>query len=129
MIRRTIPVFLRALPLLALALPFVLAVACGGGKPSATPEQVAAGQKVFLTTCATCHGKDAHGLPKQGKDLHASPFVGERSDEDMVAFVKVGRRVGDPLNTTGVDMPPKGGNPALNDADLANVVAYLRTLD
>jgi disulfide bond formation protein DsbB len=120
---------LRIFPFLALAVPFVLAAACGGGKPAATPEQIAAGQKVFLGTCATCHGKDAHGLPKQGKDLHANQFVADKTDEELVAFVKTGRRVGDPLNTTGVDMPPRGGNPALTDADLASVVSYLRTLD
>jgi disulfide bond formation protein DsbB len=127
--RRTCASLLRVFALLALAVPFVLAAACGGGKPAATPEQVAAGQKVFLGTCATCHGKDAHGLPKQGKDLHSSLFVAEKTDEELVAFVKTGRRAGDPLNTTGVDMPPRGGNPALTDADLALVVSYLRTLD
>lgn len=31
-------------------------------------------------------------------------------------------------NTTGVAMPPKCGNPSLTDQDLADVVAYLRTL-
>ena len=35
----------------------------------------------------------------------------------------------DPANTTGVAMPPKGGNPALKEADLADIVAYLRTLE
>jgi mono/diheme cytochrome c family protein len=28
-----------------------------------------------------------------------------------------------------VAMPPKGGNPALSEEDLADVVAYLRTLE
>jgi hypothetical protein len=27
-----------------------------------------------------------------------------------------------------VDMPPRGGNPALKDADLLNIAAYLRSL-
>lgn len=128
MIRRISSSLLRILALLALALPFVLAAACGG-TPAASSEPSAAGRKVFLGTCATCHGKDARGLPKQGRDLHASPFVAEKTDEELVAFVKTGRRVSDPLNTSGVDMPPRGGDPALTDADLARVVAYLRTLD
>ncbi len=31
-------------------------------------------------------------------------------------------------NTTKVDMPPKGGNPALKDDDLVNIAAFLRSL-
>ena len=46
----------------------------------------------------------------------------------MLEFVKVGRPTGDPLNTTGVDMPPKGGNPALSEEDLYDIVAYIRAI-
>jgi disulfide bond formation protein DsbB len=105
-----------------------------GGEATRAPEQVAssgdaaAGEEVFAGTCASCHGPDAKGLPGLGKDLHNNQFVAERTDDDMVAFIKVGRPAGDPLNTTGVDMPPKGGNPALTDQDLLNVVAYVRNL-
>jgi disulfide bond formation protein DsbB len=88
----------------------------------------AAGETAFQTTCATCHGPDAHGLPNLGKDLHANAFIAGLSDAEVVAFLKVGRPATDPLNTTGVDMPPKGGNPALDDEDLGNIVAFLRTL-
>jgi disulfide bond formation protein DsbB len=58
----------------------------------------------------------------------ASDFVATRTDAELVAFIKSGRSVDDPLNTTGVAMPPKGGNPALTDADLADIVAYIRSL-
>ena len=50
------------------------------------------------------------------------------SDEELVEFVKVGRRPSDPLNITGVDMPPKGGSPALSDEDLYDIVAFIRTI-
>lgn len=86
------------------------------------------GKTTFGKTCASCHGPDAKGLPGLGKDLHANVFVAGLSDAEMVAFLKVGRPASDPLNTTHVDMPPKGGNPALKDEDLADVVAFLRTL-
>jgi disulfide bond formation protein DsbB len=46
----------------------------------------------------------------------------------MVAFLKRGRDISDPLNTTKVPMPPKGGNPALNDKQLADLVVFLRGL-
>jgi disulfide bond formation protein DsbB len=124
------------LPRLLLVMPFtmsiVLAVACGkggGGAAAApSPETIALGSKNFLGTCATCHGKDANGLPKQGKSLLMNPFIMEKSDDELATFIKTGRQPGDPLNTTGVQMPPKGGNPALTDDDVKAIVAYLRTL-
>jgi disulfide bond formation protein DsbB len=87
-----------------------------------------AGKVVFEGTCATCHGPDATGIEGLGKNLHDNQFVQSKTDEEMIAFIKTGRPATDPLNTTGVDMPPKGGNPALNDDDLANVLAFVRTL-
>jgi disulfide bond formation protein DsbB len=47
----------------------------------------------------------------------------------LLAFVKTGRPPGDPANTTGVDMPPKGGNPTLTDQDLADIIAHIRTVE
>jgi disulfide bond formation protein DsbB len=127
---------IRLLVLLLVALVSPGLVACNGdaaddgaaGETAAPAGDAALGQTVFTGTCATCHGPDAMGLPGLGKNLHANAFVAERTDEAMVEFLKVGRPAGDPLNTTGVDMPPKGGNPALTDEDLLNVVAYVRSL-
>lgn len=102
------------------------AVGCGGGGPS--PEEVAAGREKFLKTCAQCHGQDANGMPKLGKGLHDNQFVQARSDLEMVEFLKIGRRPTDPLNTTGVDMPPRGGNPALTDQDLLMIIKFVRSL-
>jgi disulfide bond formation protein DsbB len=45
-----------------------------------------------------------------------------------VDFNKPGRPATDPLNPTGVDMPPRGGNPALTDDDLVDIVAFLRSI-
>ncbi len=86
------------------------------------------GAEVYAGTCSSCHGPDAMGIEGLGKNLHANAFVAERSDAEMLAFVKTGRPASDPLNTTGVDMPPKGGNPALSDQDLMDVIAHVRTL-
>jgi len=86
------------------------------------------GKTLFGQTCAACHGMDAKGLPKLGKDLTTSTFVAEKSDADMLNFVKVGRLPSDPLNTTGVAMPPKGGNPALTDQQIMDIIAYVKTL-
>ncbi len=86
------------------------------------------GKTYFDQTCAACHGMDAKGLPKLGKDLTTSKFVAEKTDAEMLAFVKQGRLPSDPLNTTGVAMPPKGGNPALSDQQLMDIISYVKQL-
>lgn len=88
-----------------------------------------AGKAHYDSVCIACHGADATGLPNLGKDLTNSEFTQSLTDQELVDFIKMGRSVGDPENTTGVDMPPKGGNPALSDQDLYDIVAYLRTLE
>ncbi|MBZ0300014.1 MAG: cytochrome c, partial [Anaerolineae bacterium] len=85
------------------------------------------GQQLFLL-CAACHGPDARGLPNLGKDLVESEFVAGLSDEELLTFIKTGRPIWDPLNTTGIDMPVKGGNPAMTDEDILAIIAYVRSL-
>jgi len=87
------------------------------------------GQQVFITLCATCHGTDGTGIKGLGKSLIASEFVKKASDDQLIEMVTKGRDAKDPLNSTGVAMPPKGGNPALTDKDLHDVVVYVRTLN
>lgn len=99
-----------------------------GGEEAVAAGDAATGEELFQQTCSACHGPDAKGLPNLGKDLTGNEFVQEKSDEEMLAFVKEGRPAGDPLNDTGIDMPPKGGNPALADEDILHIIAYLRTL-
>lgn len=102
------------------------------GAPKTTeaypPERVVKGQTLFEHTCAACHGLDAKGIQGLGKNLTTSPYVGGKTDDDLVAFIKQGRTSADPLNTTGVAMPPKGGNPALTEDDLKALVAFLRSV-
>ena len=86
-----------------------------------------AGEANF-TLCASCHGPNGVGIPNLGKNLHNNAFLAEMSDDEAVAFLVAGRPANDPLNTTGVAMPPKGGNPAFSDQDLYDIVAYVRTL-
>lgn len=87
-----------------------------------------AGQEKFTSTCAACHGPKGEGVPGLGKDMTTSEFIAGKSDQELVEFIKVGRDPSDPLNSTGVAMPPKGGNPSLSDQDLYNIVSYIRTI-
>jgi len=113
------------------------AAACGGSDDGGSSDATAAppgagiaaeGERIFGETCSTCHGPDAMGIEGLGKALVDNEFVQTHSDDELVDFLRIGRLASDPLNTTGVDMPPKGGNPSLDDTDLLDVVAYVRTL-
>jgi mono/diheme cytochrome c family protein len=88
-----------------------------------------AGEALFMSSCKSCHGPDAQGLPSRGKNLVISEFVESQSDQELVEFLKVGRAPNDPLNTSGVRMPAMGPKRGLTDQDLYDIAAYLRTLD
>ena len=63
------------------------------------------GQALYSMTCPACHGPNAQGVPGLGKDMTTSEFIRSQSDEELVAFIKVGRTIDDPLNTTGAPKP------------------------
>ncbi|MFN3331210.1 MAG: c-type cytochrome [Caldilinea sp.] len=122
--------------------------ACGGGdkKEEATPTTAAAavqqqaaapaapvgdaanGAKIFATACVACHGPEGKGVTGLGKDLTTSEWTQQQTDEQLIEFIKRGRDAGDPLNTTGIAMPPRGGNPAMTDQEIADIVAFMRTI-
>lgn len=89
---------------------------------------IASGDRIFHSTCIACHGKAGVGVKGNGKALASNPFVAGLDDDGLLAFIKQGRSPTDPKSTTGIQMPPKGGNPALSDDDLLDIIAYLRTL-
>lgn len=99
------------------------AVAAASTGPSAEH-----GQQLFTATCSGCHGPQGAGIPHLGKDLQTSTFVAGLTDDQLVDFITSGRAANDPLNTTHVAMPPKGGNPAMSPQDLRGIAAYIRQL-
>ncbi len=108
-------------PVAVVAAPAVKVVAASAGN-------AVVGQQLWDATCRACHGAGGEGITGQGKDIRTSTFILERNDEQLLKFIKSGRMPFDKLNTTGIQMPPKGGNPLLKDADLQNIVAYIRTI-
>lgn len=86
------------------------------------------GKALFGVTCTACHGPDAKGVPGLGKNMTTSAFIGSKSDAELAEFIKQGRSIDDPLNTTGVPMPPMGANPALTDGELMAIVQFIRSL-
>ncbi|NPV65900.1 MAG: cytochrome c [Anaerolineae bacterium] len=108
--------------------PAIITPVVAADLPAYAPEAVAAGEAAYASLCTACHGPDARGLPNLGKDLVDSEFVRSQSDRELQQFIIMGRPIWDPANTTGVDMPPRGGNPALSNEDILNIIAYLRSL-
>lgn len=115
----------------------VLIAACGGapaasgggaGAPAKMKGDADAGKTKFASTCVSCHGPEGKGIPGLGKDMTTSTFIKSQSDDQMVTFVTTGRPASDKANTTGVDMPPKGGNPSFTEKDLYDIVAFIRTI-
>lgn len=133
--------WLAVLVLLALSLALV---ACGGGgspaassgggqaaAPTPVPTSAgdpAAGKAQFDTVCIACHGPGGVGVEGLGKPFTTSEFLLTVNDQELLEFIKTGRPISHPDNTTGVDMPPKGGNPALTDEQLTDIIAYIRSL-
>lgn len=82
-----------------------------------TPESPQlAGQRIFNNVCAVCHA--FNGAGDIGPRLQDNTFVQSRSDEELIAFLHVGR--------------PDSGMPAwegrIPDEDLRKIIAFLRTL-
>jgi disulfide bond formation protein DsbB len=114
-------------PPLAFAAPSAPAPAPTKVTAIALGDPITRGKKSFIS-CMACHGKDATGVKNMGKDLVHSVFVARLSDDALVDFIKKGRGPTDPENTTKIGMPPKGGNPALKDEQIRDIVAYIRSL-
>ena len=87
------------------------------------------GAEIFAGLCAACHGDDGRGRPPPqgfGIDLTTSRFVTETPDPALAEFIRSGRPIDDPRNTTGMPMPAMAG--ALSEERIAQVVQYLRQI-
>jgi len=93
------------------AVAFLGALAVASG---AAAQSVDAGKQTFVSRCAGCHGTDGNG-GELGPSL--SPRVPSRTDQELAAVVRQG--------LTAAGMP---AFPALSDAELTDVTAFLRTL-
>lgn len=132
----------------SLATASLLLAACGGGGDQTTQNSTATapqkqepaanqqiagdpekGEEYYKQYCSTCHGMDAKGVEGLGKNLVQSEFIAASSDEELIQFILDGRAADDPQNTTGIPMPPKGGNPALSEEQIVHIVEYFRELN
>jgi len=94
-----------------------VAVAAAAPAPAAASGAAAgadAGKATYDKTCAVCHAAGVAGAPKLGDKAAWAPRVGQGKDALHASALK-GKGA----------MPPKGGNPALSDADVKAAVDYM----
>ena len=124
---------MKRLSIVFIALVLAL-VACGGSDDAAGngdlgPGDATHGQDIYQTSCMGCHGLEGEGVEGLGKPWVNSDFIQARTDAELLQFLIEGRPSDHPENSTGIAMMPRGGNPNLTDADLMDLIAYMRTLN
>ena len=83
-------------------------------KDANAPKVLQSGQAVYNAVCVACHGTGAAGAPKAGDAGAWSARIAQGYDT-LVQHAVQGIRA----------MPAKGGNPDLDDVEVARAVAYL----
>ena len=96
------------------------------GVPVGGPGDPVAGIDVYASSCSNCHGRDLQGVPELGNPMAPNSFIVVNTENELAAFIAVGRTADDPDNTMGIPMPGRGGNPRLSPQDLLDVAAYLK---
>jgi cytochrome c5 len=78
------------------------------------PKQLQTGEAVYTSTCSACHATGAAGSPKFGDAAAWGPRIAQGYDT-LVSHAIKGIRA----------MPAKGGNPDLDDVEVARAVVYM----
>ncbi|QIM47680.1 cytochrome c5 family protein [Pusillimonas sp. DMV24BSW_D] len=78
------------------------------------PKVFKTGQQVYESTCASCHNAGIAGAPKFGDKDAWAPFIAQ-GYEQLLQVALQGKGA----------MPPKGGNPNLDDFEVARAVVYM----
>jgi len=80
------------------------------------------GKDIYTQTCIACHGGDGKGAVPGAPDFTDKTGRLSKSDEDLMNSLMHGlQSPGSPMA-----MPAKGGNSALTQGDLKNVLQHLR---
>jgi cytochrome c5 len=83
-------------------------------KDANAPKVLLAGEAVFTANCAACHATGAAGAPKVGDNAAWGARVAQGA-ETLFKHAVEGIRA----------MPAKGGNPDLDDVEVARAVVYM----
>jgi cytochrome c5 len=83
-------------------------------KDANAPKVLQSGEAIFTSTCQACHGTGAAGAPKVGDNGAWAARIGQ-GYATIVKHAVEGLRA----------MPAKGGNPDLDDIEVARAVVYM----
>ena len=80
------------------------------------------GESIYQTTCIACHGADGSGVIPGTPNFTSgkSPLASKGRDELLHNIYNGFQSEGSPMA-----MPAQGGNPALSEQDMKNVLEYL----
>jgi cytochrome c5 len=84
----------------------------------AAPPASRNGQQIYQATCVACHDAGIAGAPKLGDKSQWAKHIAKGRDTLYASAVNGVH------GSTGA-MPPKGGNPALSDAEVRAAVDYM----
>jgi len=83
-------------------------------KDANAPKVLQSGEAIYTSTCQACHGTGAAGAPKVGDNAGWAARLAQGYDT-VVKHAIEGLRA----------MPAKGGNPDLDDVEVARAVVYM----
>ena len=85
---------------------------------AAAPPPARNGQQIYQTTCVACHDAGLAGAPKLGDKSQWAKHIAKGVDALYASAVNG-------VQGSAGAMPPKGGNPALSDAEVRAAVDYM----
>ena len=85
---------------------------------AAAPPPTRNGQQIYQTTCVACHDAGLAGAPKLGDKSQWAKHIAKGVDALYASAVNG-------VQGSSGAMPPKGGNPALSDAEVRAAVDYM----
>jgi len=102
--------------------PAPVKVSAGDTLGSVAPRSSGSGKSIYEQTCVACHGADGTGLMPGVPDFTAADGPLSKPADLLLQHISDGfQSPGSPMA-----MPAKGGNPALNEADIRAVLGYVK---
>ncbi len=102
----------------------LVGVSFAGGDP-------AKGKAIYDGVCVACHGQDGNamipGVPSFAKNEAAGgKKLSDKSDAELAKAIKEG--IMTPSTPGAPPMPPYGGGAPIDDKQMADLIAYIRSL-